>query len=207
MRWDGATWREVGNGTFYSIWTSTPYIEQMYVHKDGLYVVGWFDEVDGIPAQFIARWDGRQWCSLSNSLIEYYPPTDLTSWRDTLYIAGNFKIIDGDTVNFVAKWMEDWSSSVCGPLHAPTATEPALDIPDHIRLYPNPNQGTFSLEHGFPGNPLIAVDVFNPLGQIVHRTEMKSRQTSIDLSGFASGIYYVRLLHNDRAYTIKMIRE
>lgn len=88
-----------------------------------------------------------------------------------------------------------------------TGVENILTIPDHIQLYPNPTQGTVLLEHGFHGNPLITVKVFNSLGQAVHQTQMNSPQISIDLSGLAGGIYYVRLLHNTKAYTLKMIRE
>lgn len=207
-RWDGTTWREVGNGTLSYASGNNAYIEQMYVHKDALYVVGLFDSVDGIPAQYIARWDGRQWCSLSNSSFSGHI-TDLSSWHDTLYVAGGFITIDGDTVNYVAQWMEDWSSSVCGPLHAPTAVED-IQAQGEIKVFPNPGSGAVFLEVPFRQGPL-SIRVFSSSGVCIRSEEVphhnQADRIKWDVSELPPGVYLIEISNEGNRYYKKFLKQ
>ena len=207
-RWDGHTWRDVGSGTFGGAAAINSHIEQMYVHKDALYVVGYFHEVDGIPAQYIARWDGRQWCSLSSSSFSGHI-TDLSSWRDTLYVAGGFITIDGDTMNYVAKWMEDWSSSVCGPLHAPTALED-IQAPEAVGVFPNPGSTQVFLELPLAQGP-VSIRIFTASGVCIRSEEIYpghifEGRIQWDVSGFTAGIYFVEITSGNRRYYKKFLK-
>lgn len=72
-RWDGAAWHNVGNGvgpkrrSQYGLEDGE--LNAMAVGLDGsLYVAGHFNEIDGVPAFSVARWDGQQWRALGNGL-------------------------------------------------------------------------------------------------------------------------------------------
>ncbi len=64
---------------------------QMY-HGD-LYIGGMFSQVDGIPANHLAKWDGEQWSEpeggVSNSIESMYV------YKDELYVGGYFDSVGG----------------------------------------------------------------------------------------------------------------
>ena len=61
-------------------------------------------------------------------------------------------------------------------------------ITSNIRLYPNPTNGIFNIE----GNGEMTISVMNMLGQTILVSDAINNAT-IDLSGFGSGIYMVRI--------------
>jgi hypothetical protein len=76
-------------------------------------------------------------------------------------------------------------------------------FPATISLYPNPSNGKFQLRID---NVLLGVhynlEIYDVHGEKVHSTVDLIQQTSngIDLSNFAKGIYFVRLLTDDRSH-------
>src|SRR5690606_30880518 len=66
-RWDGASWTEVGGGVAGEP-CGKPLVRALAVFDDGtgpaLYAGGEFQEAGGVPASFIAKWDGEKWSSL-----------------------------------------------------------------------------------------------------------------------------------------------
>ena len=61
-------------------------------------------------------------------------------------------------------------------------------ITSNVRLYPNPTNGIFNIE----GNGEMTISVINMLGQTILVSDAINNAT-IDLSGFGSGIYIVRI--------------
>lgn len=59
-------------------------------------------------------------------------------------------------------------------------------------IYPNPSSGTFTLQLNSPLQQPEIVTIENTLGEIILRKEI-SENISLDLSGTASGIYFVRI--------------
>lgn len=59
-----------------------------------------------------------------------------------------------------------------------------------IKIYPNPNTGSFILESKELNSQLI---ILNPLGQKVLEQKITSIKTDIDLSNLSKGIYYLQL--------------
>src|SRR5690606_28339968 len=45
-----------------------PYVQKLLSDGDDLYVCGSFDQVDGLPVQNIARWDGSSWSDLGGGI-------------------------------------------------------------------------------------------------------------------------------------------
>ncbi len=75
---------------------------------------------------------------------------------------------------------------------------PEVSIND-VRLYPNPTNGILNIE----GGSEMTISVMNMLGQIILETTASGNAT-IDLSGFESGIYMVRIKTDDGTMTEKV---
>ena len=67
-----------------------------------------------------------------------------------------------------------------------------------VQLYPNPNDGIFTITGIGQTNETIRLNIYNHQGKIVHADEVipdKYRFTkTIDLKGAASGVYILRLV-------------
>lgn len=66
-----------------------------------------------------------------------------------------------------------------------------------VLLYPNPNRGLFNLVVDIPGAENAQVEIINAQGKAVYNTNINNAvgyKEVIDLSGNASGIYYVRVI-------------
>ena len=67
----------------------------MAVFNNELYVVGYFTEAGGIPADNIAKWDGTEWCGLGSTFyngVNYSAEKMLpliTRISKILYVSGN----------------------------------------------------------------------------------------------------------------------
>ncbi len=74
-------------------------------------------------------------------------------------------------------------------------------------VYPNPTQGLLNLT--FKDFGAYEIDVFDVLGNIiVHQEFQNNNRTIIDLSGFSSGIYLVKVLdQKGNSETLKVLRQ
>ena len=195
QRWDGQQWKDVGGGTGPA--SVNGQIHEMKVHDNKLYVVGAFQEAGGIPAQFIATWDGTDWCGLGgffdNRLI------GLAFFKDTLYVAGNFYSVDGDTtVERVAKWIGGDFTTACGnTTHLIEQKKTTL-----LNISPNPCWGQITV--GGMEVP-FHYELKNLLGQSVQ--EGLSNTANIDTSPLQPGCYLLRLQNADGMKTAKIIKE
>jgi len=80
----------------------------------------------------------------------------------------------------------------------------STDYNDFISIYPNPNKGSFCIENN--GN-IKNIMVFNLLGKCVYESKT-SIDKKMNLSGFNSGIYFVKLTNTDNnQYSYKVIVE
>jgi len=73
-----------------------------------------------------------------------------------------------------------------------------------IALYPNPNNGIFSIAQSEKINNL-KVEVTNVLGEIVLETEIHEFKTEINLTKHAAGIYFVKMSADKDAISKKII--
>jgi hypothetical protein len=66
-----------------------------------------------------------------------------------------------------------------------------LSVPE-ISVYPNPSNGSWQLTVGnsLPG---LTVEVYDAMGQIVFRQEVKGDKSEINIPGVANGIYELRI--------------
>jgi hypothetical protein len=114
-KWNGTSWSALGSGstfTYNSYGSISPgSISVMAMSGPTLYVGGYFDTVDGLPAGSLAKWDGTSWSALGGGFINNsYGSNDpgsinaLAVSGSTVYASGNFTMVGNVAANNIAKW-------------------------------------------------------------------------------------------------------
>lgn len=122
-RWDGASWTRLGMSTQSAIAGLVAGRSLAMIGGD-LYLGGLFNQVEGIVAYGVARWDGSSWHALGagveNGIGELMVMTGrqvnaLASHGPDLVIGGTFVQAGGQTALGVARWNgESWSPMGAG---------------------------------------------------------------------------------------------
>ena len=99
--WDGVRWSSFGEG-------ASGEMDQVRVNAvayvgDTLYIGGSFSAVDGVPARFIAYFDGAEWHELDGGLTGAADVLLPTRKRD-LFVGGRFGSAGGTVSRKVARW-------------------------------------------------------------------------------------------------------
>ncbi|MDC8004976.1 GEVED domain-containing protein [Aureisphaera galaxeae] len=76
---------------------------------------------------------------------------------------------------------------------------------ENIKLYPNPTQSRLNIE--ILNGAFDEIVIFSSAGQIVHEAEGGIDKFTVDVSQFASGMYFVRFVSNGKAVTKRFIKE
>jgi hypothetical protein len=74
---------------------------------------------------------------------------------------------------------------------------------DVINIHPNPNVGVFN----FNLNGLSSVIISNTLGQIIYNEILDKGQQSIDIKNQSAGLYFMKIIQNDKEQSLKIIKE
>ena len=102
-RWDGTSWSALGSGLEASSGAGTSG-EALALAPDGtLYVGGGFDVAGGLPAPYIAAWDGSSWSALEPSLDQGVLALALLA-DGTLVVGGGFAGAGGAVLSNIAAW-------------------------------------------------------------------------------------------------------
>ncbi|MEO1438073.1 MAG: T9SS type A sorting domain-containing protein, partial [Bacteroidota bacterium] len=76
-------------------------------------------------------------------------------------------------------------------------------------LIPNPTNGQVLLTLSFKQTETIRLEIVNVLGQVLHQEDLSSvnfLQKEMNLNNYASGIYYVRIISDNKIATRELIR-
>ena len=71
-------------------------------------------------------------------------------------------------------------------------------------VYPNPSNGIFIINMEDVKGQMAEVEIYNALGQKVYKSEVKSQKQEIDLSTQVKGIYFVKMIADDKVYSQKI---
>jgi len=80
-----------------------------------------------------------------------------------------------------------------------------IKITDRIKIYPNPNNGLFTLELNNRTNDEYTVEVYDVIGKIVYKSNITENVSSIDLTHMNAGLYYVSVNNGDEKNITKII--
>ncbi len=64
-----------------------------------------------------------------------------------------------------------------------------------VKIYPNPSNGIISIESPIDN---LSYNIINITGQTILSNEINNRKTTINLSSFEKGIYFIQLKHNGK---------
>ena len=163
-------------------------IRRLRVFGDKLFAVGYIDSAGGVPVYSnVAMYDGNHWTPISNDTINALGDLwDVAVFHNEIYVTGSFRTINSDTVWNIAKY-QGWYLGENDLKKDNTA----------ISLFPNPNNGTFTLHSplGIKNYELRIVDVYGRTVYSQAFTTTKENETiTLPLS---SGIYFWQLLTNE----------
>jgi GH25 family lysozyme M1 (1,4-beta-N-acetylmuramidase) len=65
----------------------------------------------------------------------------------------------------------------------------------NFMVYPNPNNGTFTVSIGGSNIEKMQLSVYDALGQMVYNTIVNSGNTQVDIGNKATGIYFYRIMN------------
>ena len=72
-----------------------------------------------------------------------------------------------------------------------------------IAIYPNPNNGLFTIEL----NETSQVIITSVLGNVLFKSTLDAGKQTLEIKNYANGIYFVQLNQNGKQQTIKLIKE
>ena len=71
-----------------------------------------------------------------------------------------------------------------------------------IIVYPNPSSGRFTISSN---SPITSIEIYNLLGERIYSDFNFAQKTLIDLSGYHSGIYLIKIYSGSKNYNRKII--
>jgi trimeric autotransporter adhesin len=168
--WNGLTWAPLGEGPANGV---NDLVYALAVYDDGsdrgpeLYAGGAFTMAGGVPANRIAKWNGRSWSQLGTITLNgvndpVYTLTVLDEGGDagsSLYVGGLFTYTGGGPANRIARWDgRSWSSIGSGASNGLNGTVRAVAALDSLSglgwtLYAG---GSFTSAGGRPSHNIAA---------------------------------------------------
>ena len=113
--WDGANWSTLSNGIQGSLIACEAGVNVLQVYQGNLIAGGLYTFANNISDNFIYKWNGSAWSSLSNKLVTNVAGLAsikaMTVYNNKLIVAGRFDTINGVAAINIAQWNgTTWSS-------------------------------------------------------------------------------------------------
>lgn len=165
----------------------------MYANLDYVYVFPFTEDITKANAEIIINNSANPFFWIANN-------ASYTVESSRILIKPGFRAFAGS--KFLAKAWE------CGSIHPRISIEEEInqpikgyavkDINDDFIIYPNPNDGSFTLlfKNDIDGD--YSVEIYNVLSERVFKTDnLISKQFNISLDNIASGMYFVKVRLNN----------
>ncbi|MBK8506744.1 MAG: T9SS type A sorting domain-containing protein [Saprospiraceae bacterium] len=126
------------------------------------------------------------------------PPGDTIQILDSIYV--NYIIADRGLYYYTAapNHMLSDSSNYPYVLADISTSIHQKNLPNKIRLYPNPASDILTLDLGERYGSTLQLEIFSITGQKISQIRVKTNQ--IDIQHLSPGIYYVRLIERDKIF-------
>jgi len=85
---------------------------------------------------------------------------------------------------------------------------PDLSLDKAITVFPNPNNGTFTISANLTAQQHVRISVTNMLGQeiaVVHDGVLGQNSLQVDLSNQASGVYLLNIVSGNQTITKRIV--
>ena len=161
---------------------------------------------------------------MSSSAFEDVPGGTITvadDWTTGVVNQLEVPITGQGTSSVYIRWVMNSNTDVNGGTVAPGGSSAIDDIivtaqstlgteeilfTDQVAVYPNPGKGIFTVQST---RTLTDIAVYDETGKTIRLLNHPGSKTSVDMTGFSKGIYFlkVRFVDNDQTYTRKFILE
>jgi len=74
----------------------------------------------------------------------------------------------------------------------------------NISIYPNPSNGVFTIS-GIEVN--ASINIYNAIGELVKSIQSTDNNTTVDLSDYSNGIYFIKIKNNKGEAIQKLIKQ
>lgn len=135
-----------------------------------------------------------------NYRITRYTSNDYCSWKQSSVTINSVRSIGAPPVFTITP---DNESSYVTEL--PAGVLPVKETTMDVNIYPNPNNGVFTIETGNASK--TTVEIYDALGKKVKGFEQEGGTSTVDLSGYPKGIYMVKMVSDGKLSSKKIILE
>lgn len=165
--------------------------------------------------RIIDRWDfnlrtAPYNITMTNNTVSNDATLDFTARNSIEIVSGDYTPASGDT-GFIDLKINAVSTA-CNTVSTPSArmmagSETKRNNPvKNAKLYPNPNQGSFTVLLDNVQSGTISIAVFDLLGKSVYTTSTEKSSLDMDIPNLRDGIYFVKLSSADYTQTLKFIK-
>ena len=204
-KWNGTNWSDVGGGVLGFGGVGNGQIHNLEIFNNELYAVGVLGVAGGVTAEYIAKWDGVNWCGFGSTFDNRI--VGIAVHNSELFVAGGFNVVDGDTLGQVIKWIGGNYTDTCGNL---TGIEDR-NTKNNFNVYPNPNNGSFIIETNIAKNEKVKITLYNVMGESLLNIEEESISTryqkQIDIEKLPAGVYFLSFQTEGYNTTKKIVRQ
>ncbi len=134
---------------------------------------------------------GNQWYSVSSGLI--------TGANGTYYLPlqnGSFYVVVND-------------GNVCSPDTSNVLSLNYIGIVENskgsIRIFPNPNNGTFTVDLSIFNNTTVALEIYDLFGKLLFSELTQEKSVKINIMNFDNAIYFMKISGDNNTITQKII--
>jgi hypothetical protein len=82
-----------------------------------------------------------------------------------------------------------------------------IDVVAGVAIYPNPNEGQFTIQLPVVPTTSVQVEVMNGLGQVVDAFVMTSTVKEVNISTLESGVYFVRVINGNNVSVHRVVKQ
>jgi len=163
-------------------------------YNNELYIGGKFSDFGGMPAQYIVKWDGTQFCKLQGALDLGERVLDIEFYHDTLYTCS------GNSINYYTGSYYSDTCFVWDNIDEKTIQK------NSITIYPNPTNSTFNIKLNTKTPLEIEISIFSINGnQIFEKHFYQTNEIRINNLHLEKGVYFVELKTDEFVKTKKLI--
>jgi hypothetical protein len=202
MRWNGSTWKDVGGGVMGGGGYNGQ-IHDMTVYNNELWVVGVFQYAGGVPAKYIAKWNGSVWCGIGEYFEQRLGRIAILN-NEVIVVGGGTELLNGLQINYIAKWTGGNFVDTCGVINNMRKIK---EGEEKSIIYPNPANNEINILLPDFENEIIQVSLININGGKIFEKEFKVNNNHVIINDLKAekGIYFLKISTNEMVEVKKLI--
>lgn len=76
-----------------------------------------------------------------------------------------------------------------------------------ISVYPNPTEGIVNIELKSLNDKNVSIQILNTLGEVLMNESVNTKYSAFNIQHFATGVYFIKVIENNKQQVIKLIKD